>query len=96
MTDKNTIEQLESLIIDRKLSLYDGGKATVDTWNMWRADIEAVTIAIEAVKKIEKIKAIMHNAGVPNWYGEYTTSPEDEVIEIEDVIYDRKTIKDAF
>lgn len=89
MTYEEVIRQLESLIVDRKLALYDG-KATVDTWNMWREDIKAVTTAIEAIRKIEKIKSIMHNAGIPNWDGEYTTSPEEELREIESIIYEEE------
>ena len=56
MTNEDVIKQLESLILNNKLLMYEGK----DDESMLRADIEALEIAIEAVRKVEDTKVWLH------------------------------------
>jgi hypothetical protein len=55
---------------------------------IWEKDVAALKRATEAIRKIEKIKVVIHNATCPNYYGEYTMSPEDVLEAIERIVYE--------
>jgi len=58
MTHEDVIKQLESLIDNSKsfITAHNGPEDNA----IWEADIEALTIAIEAVKKVEDTKVWLH------------------------------------
>ena len=58
MTNEEVISQLESLIDNSKSFISDSKDDEENA--IWQSDVEALTIAIEAVRKVENTKVWLH------------------------------------
>jgi RNase P/RNase MRP subunit p30 len=84
MDIEQTIKQLESLILNNKLLMYAGK----DNESMLRADIEALDKAIQAIKIVNRIVAVVYEATNLNSEGAYSIDIDEAFEAIERIVYE--------